>query len=383
MNLSVTQIILSNLAIFNTYKPLEISSMNLLKNLVYNTIDFKELLIEAIENLDNFNVPNIDKSNNQINDFVNLSNFPENCEIKSRFLTFVAIYAENILTENPNESLIKLIENYFVKIIKNIYYNNDPTSIGFIKNEGFCLAMVKLRLFLIKQKYPKLENNKNNLSNNKYNFDKKVSILSKNSLNGNINLSNNSDINEESKLKNINDKILRMGLCYFNPNKKFVNKFLNDFDQIYENLNIKYNPEKASFIMDEGKKIEREKMLEFLNDFYEYKNSIFLQSFFFYDHLCQILRNSEKIPDDFLDSLNLIVNHVISCCDLKTERNYLGSSIKKNSTYLMGFIMNDYLNEEKKNNIKIKILIEAFWKMLYYVMKNDEVNVICSKYLFS
>ena len=64
---------------------------------------------------------------------------------------------------------------------------------------------------------------------------------------------------------------------------------------------------------------------------------------------------------------------------MKTEKNYLGSSVKKNSNYLMTFILNKKLNDEKNTNVKIKNLLDSFWKMLYYVIKNDEINVICGK----
>jgi hypothetical protein len=257
-----------------------------------------------------------------------------------------------------------------------IYYTNDPADIGFIKNEGFCLALVKLRLFLIRHKYPKSQENDNLISRRTSLQNLNLEFLERR----NSNLSINIPAEEEnSKLSNINDKILRLGLNFFDPKTKFVNKFLNDFDKIYENLNIKYNPEKGSFIMDYGKNVDARSMQQFLNDFYDYKNTIFLQSFFFYDRLCRHLENFELINEDFVDTLNLIVNHVISCCDLKTDRNYLGSLVKKNSGYLMSFIINKQLNQEKLRNAKIRSLLDAFWKMLYYVIKNDEINVFCSK----
>ena len=232
--------------------------------------------------------------------------------------------------------------------MSSIYYTNDPSDIGFVKNEGFPLAIVKLQNFLLKNNSKKLENSE----------DKKIPILT-----------------------NINDKILRMGLSYIKPETRFINKFINDFDNIYETLHIKYNPEKGTFIMETENNMQKDlNMKDYMNDFYDYKNTIYLQSFFFYDFLNNLLENfEEKLPEDFLDTLNLIVNHVISCCDLKTEKNYLGSSVKKNSNYLMTFILNKKLNDEKNTNVKIKNLLDSFWKMLYYVIKNDEINVICGK----
>jgi len=374
---------LSNLAFFNTYKPLEKSACNLLKNIDYDTKEFEKFLSEATESIEtkhslNININNNNKEAQQQSNLELTSSFPKNREIKSRFLAFVALFAENVLSEKPNESLISLIESFFDKIILGIYYTNNPEDIGFRKSEGFCLAIVKLRLFLIRLKYPKAEVNLNSSS-------RKISLQ-------NLNIefiekrrgsksSRNSLIieNEENKLANINDKILRLGLSFFDPKTKFVNKFINDFDKIYENLNIKYNPEKASFIMDYGKTVDAISMQEFLNDFYDYKNTIFLQSFFFYDRLCEHLDNYEPIPEEFVDTLCLIVNHVISCCDLRTDMNYLGSSVKKNSGYLMRFIMNKQLNEEKTKSPKIRSLLASFCKMLFYVIKNDEMKVFCSK----
>ena len=51
--------------------------------------------------------------------------------------------------------------------MSSIYYTNDPSDIGFVKNEGFPLAIVKLQNFLLKNNSKKLENSE----------DKKIPIL--------------------------------------------------------------------------------------------------------------------------------------------------------------------------------------------------------------
>ena len=144
-------------------------------------------------------------------------------------------------------------------------------------------------------------------------------------------------------------------------------------------MNIKYNEVNKTFLAEPKKMLDNNFINELLTDFYDYKNTIYLQSFFFYDHLSNYLDNYEKIPMDYIDTMNTIVDHVISCCDLKTDKNYLGSSVKKNSGYLMKFIINDQLNTMQKDNSKVEKLMNNFWKMLYHVIKNDEENIICSK----
>jgi len=183
----------------------------------------------------------------------------------------------------------------------------------------------------------------------------------------------------KDKSKNINAKILSTGLSFIDPKTKFVNTFFNDFDKIYENLNIKYNETNRTFLVEAKKGMDSNFLNELLTDFYDYKNTIYLQSFFFYDHLNNYLDNFEKIPMDYIDTLNTIVDHVISCCDLKTDKNYLGSSVKKNSGYIMKFIADEQLITLKKVYPKVEKLMNNFWKMLYHVMKNDEENIICSR----
>jgi hypothetical protein len=320
--------ILSNIAIFNSNKSISNLSGNLLKYINFDESEISEYLISASNDIDTFG----SKSNDNLGKY----NIPITPELKSRFLSFIALYAENILQINQKDFLLDNIQDYFNKIISGIYHNNDPSSIGYQKNAGFSLALVKLRAFLLKSK-------------------------------------------PVDKLKNINSKILRTGLSFIDPKTKFVNTFFNDFDKIYENLNIKYNEVNKTFLAEPKKMLDNNFINELLTDFYDYKNTIYLQSFFFYDHLSNYLDNYEKIPMDYIDTMNTIVDHVISCCDLKTDKNYLGSSVKKNSGYLMKFIINDQLNTMQKDNSKVEKLMNNFWKMLYHVIKNDEENIICSK----
>lgn len=326
--------ILSNIAMFNSNKSVYNLSANLLKYINFDETEISEYLITASKDIENFSSKaNEDKNSNQ-----GKYSIPKSVELRSRFLAFIALYAENVLQTNQKDFLVDNIQEYFNKIITGIYHNNDPHEIGFQKNAGFSLALLKLRSFLLKIK-PEAKD----------------------------------------KSKNVNSKILRSGLSFIDPKTKFVNTFFNDFDKIYENLNIKYNEQNKSFLVEAKKGLDTDFLNELLTDFYDYKNTIYLQSFFFYDHLNDYLDNFEKIPMDYIDTLNSIVDHVISCCDLKTDKNYLGSSVKKNSGYLMKFISNNQLNTMKKDNTKVAKLMNNFWKMLYYVMKNDDENVICSK----
>lgn len=388
----VTQLVLSNLAFFNCDKELEENANEIFKNIIYDASEFKEFLNIAIDDLLTISAHTkalIGRNSAQKN---LLFSFPNINELRCRFLSFVALFAENIvsnrLTSETDDTLFKLIEKYFNIIVSGIYYSNNPADIGFIKHEGFALAMVKLRLFLIKHKYGRKRlsaikpssadaNSLKTPEDNSYSY--REALAQQRDSNSNVINKNKIVKGEFDNILNINDKILRVGLSFIDPKTKFVNIFLKDFDEIYENLNIKYNPEMKSFIMDSTKYLEEDQMKEFLSDFYSYKNTIYLQSFFFYDQLIYYLDNFEKVPSEFIDTLNLIVNHVISCCDLKTEKNYLGSSVKKNSNYLMRFIMDEQLNKQKNHNKNIKQLLEAFWKMLYYVIKNDEENIICQK----
>ena len=323
--------ILSNIAVFNTNRSVYNLSGNLLKYINFDEAEISEYLISATKDIENISKIN-EKS------FEGKYTIPESNELRSRFLTFIALYAENILAPNQKDFLIDNIQDYFNKIIAGIYHSNNPCDIGFQNNPGFSLALTKLRSFLLNSKPENID-----------------------------------------KSKNINAKILRSGLRFIDPKTKFVNVFFGDFDKIYGNLNIKYNESNKTFLVEAKQSLDPAFLNELLKDFYDYKNTIYLQSFFFYDHLNDYLDNFEKIPLDYIDTLNTIVDHVISCCDLKTDKNYLGSSVKKNSGYLMKFIADDTLNTMKKDNAKVDKLMNNFWKMLYYVMKNDDENIICSK----
>lgn len=335
MKILVTQMILSNMAAFNSNKSVGNLSGNLLKYLNYNEEELSQYLISSSKDLDEIN----NKSNkNNVEENVGKYNIAKTPELKSRFLAYIALYAENVLQANQKDFLIDNIQDYFNKIISGIYHNNDPTEIGFLNNAGFSLALVKLRSFLTKNR-PEAK-----------------------------------DIN-----KNINAKILRIGQGFIDPKTKFVNNFLADFDKIYENSNVKYNEQNKIFLIEPKTGSDQASLNDVLTDFYDYKNKIYSISFPFYDQLNNYLDNFEKIPMDYIDTLNTIVDHIISCCDLRSDRNYLGSNVKKNSGYLMKFIADEQLNNMKKDNPKVAKLMNNFWKMLYNVIKNDEENIICSK----
>ena len=179
--------ILSNIAVFNSNKSVSNLSGNLLKYINFDETEISEYLVNASKDIDKLaSKSNEDaKDNNQ-----GKYSIPKSPELKSRFLAYIALYAENVLQTNQKDFLVDNIQDYFNKIIAGIYHNNDPTEIGFQKNAGFSLALVKLRSFLLKSK-PETKD----------------------------------------KSKNINAKILSTGLSFIDPKTKFVNTFFNDFDK--------------------------------------------------------------------------------------------------------------------------------------------------------
>jgi len=136
----VTQMILSNIAVFNSNKSVSNLSGNLLKYINFDETEISEYLVNASKDIDKLaSKSNEDaKDNNQ-----GKYSIPKSPELKSRFLAYIALYAENVLQTNQKDFLVDNIQDYFNKIIAGIYHNNDPTEIGFQKNAGFSLALVK------------------------------------------------------------------------------------------------------------------------------------------------------------------------------------------------------------------------------------------------
>lgn len=277
--------------------------------------------------------------------------------IKSRFLTYLSLYVEhelNLLNPNSNaeikKELYSEILNYFNSIMKLLTDIENNDKIPFLNEQGFSLSLLKIRIFL-----------------------------------------------EKKKLINIKDdyyteKIFNSAKKFFNEeNSIFSEKILDDFNQIYENLyQIKTTTDKDLILFGDIypnrqkffiENISEENKSDYLEDYYGFNNLIAEYSFKFFDAFNDKISNvMDKITPKFLNVLlkitNNISNYAVNCNENNAIReNYLS----KFSNYIMTFILNERLNEEKNQNELIANMYKKFWEFLKNLIEIDEKNEICSK----
>ncbi len=278
-----------------------------------------------------------------------------NPEIKSKFLSFICLYLDNDININTRKTNTKFTENefniqiveYFNGIIKVLTDKENYDDIGFLNDQGFSISLLKLRKYLQKNKLLVLKDDY------------------------------------------YTEKIFSTAVKFFNPeNFDFVKKILKEFNYIFTDLyHIKrlstsndYN--QSVFYVDNNQIDEREKN-EYLEDFKSFNNLISENVFGFFNYLNDKISNfADIVEENEFDTIENLIQILINCSKLKNENNAIKLNyLEKLSSYVMTFLLNDRLNEEKNINQSVKNILEKLWELLNNLLKMDENNIICSKYI--
>lgn len=327
---------------------------DLLREIIKVAIRCNELHTESQENNNNNNKKG---SASPADPLLSITNNPE---IKSKFLTYLSLYLENEINishrkNNPNvpeSDLNNLILDYFNSVIKILTDVEHYDNIGFTHDQGFSLALLKIRKFL----------EKNNLLVLKDDY--------------------------------YTEKIFNCAVKFFNAeNLKFVNKLVKHFNNIYTELykikktKIKNENENdaendtVSFICDENEAFNEQEKTDFIEDFYSFNNLIAENIFGFLDYLNNKASNAaDKLDDEAIETISKLVQMMVNYSQCKNENNALRLNyVPKLASYLMTFLLNDRLNEEKANMPAVKALLGKFWELLNNLLKMDENNSISTK----
>ena len=118
-----------------------------------------------------------------------------------------------------------------------------------------------------------------------------------------------------------------------------------------------------------------------MDDFYAFNNFISENILKFYDYLTNQASNAaDKLSQEALDTIRKMTKISIDYCEAKNENNIIKNKlIGKLPNYLMTFILNDRLNEEKAKNLYVKKLLNDFWEFFYNLLIIDENNFISGK----
>jgi len=296
----------------------------------------------------------IDKDNSKrastinVNPLIAISNNPE---IKSKFLSYISLYLENEININTrkNNTLFSeqefnnLILDFFNGIMKNLTDIENYDNLGLIHDQGFSIALIKIRKFL--------EN-------------KKLLVL---------------------KDDYYTEKIFNSGVKFFNSeNFNFVNKIVNDFNNIYRDLyKIKIstaNENLNKFYIENDTILEQEKN-EYIEDFFSFNNLISENIFEFFDYLISKASNAaDKLIEGDIEIIGKLVDILIDYCECKNENNALKLNyVGKLSNYVMTFLVNERLNEEKDHIPEVKDILGKLWRFMNNLLKIDESNIITTK----
>lgn len=320
---------------------------DLLQNIISIAIKCNELHSES-------NNENKKTSTANTDPLISITNNPE---IKSKFLTYLSLYLENEINTStrqknaniPEKDLNTLILDYFNGIIKILTDVEHYDNIGFIHDQGFSLALLKIRKFLEKNKLLVLKDDY------------------------------------------YTEKIFNSAVMFFNAdNFKFVNKLVNDFNNIYHELykikkssiDKKINENKLeSPIYIESEVFNEQEKNEFIEDFFSFNNLIAENIFGFLDFLNNKASNAaDKLDEEAIGTISKLMNMMVNYSECKNENNAIRLNyVGKIASYLMTFLLNERLNEEKENMPAVKGLLAKFWQLLNNLLKIDENNVISTK----
>lgn len=346
---------LSNFARYHNCEEIVKNSIPLLIGIQYEDPNLKELIKVAITcNELQEKVNNLENSSEESSQSdTTLLKSANNPEIKAKFLSYLSLYLENDINMNlikskPEEEneLKNLILTYFNGIIKQLTDVENYDNIGFTHDQGFGLALLKIRKYLEKNKLLILKDD--------YYTEKIFNACSK----------------------------------FFGPeNFNYTNRLINDFNHLYDNLyNIRKSKENINQTSDSGYYIdnniftENEK-IEFLEDFYSFNNLIAEGIFSFYEFLINQTSNfADSISDESLETISKLTGLLVNYSECKNENNAIKLNyIEKIASYAMTFLLNQRLNEERITNNSVKKLLTKFWELLNNLIKIDENNSILSK----
>ena len=210
-------------------------------------------------------------TNNENNDN-ELSSIFENFDNVTLFLCYFGLYTEFDINKWKNATNFKDYSSFINVLINKIAPN--------IKNEGGVLAVFK-----ILQNFLNIDpDSKNYLIINHNKFD---------------------------------EILLKVGLNFYKPtNYQFINKFLKDFQRIYDGIGIKTN---------EGKLTE-----SYLN----FLENIYLRSFEVFDQYNNLLNGIDPIDPKYEETVLTIVEYVTLYLKQEGNDNLIKSSIKKLSKHV-------------------------------------------------
>lgn len=353
----VIQIILSNFAKYHDCEDIVRNALPIIKELEYEDDLLYNIIKIAIKCNELHSESNIDNKGASIANADPLLSITNNPEIKSKFLTYLSLYLENDINctsrkNNANfleKDLNKLILDYFNGIIKILTDIEHYDNIGFIHDQGFSLSLIKIRKYLEKNKLLVLKDDY------------------------------------------YTEKIFNSAVKFFNAeNIKFVNKLLNDFNNIYHELykikkvsndknNVRNKCDYSIYI--ENETFSEQDKTELIEDFYSFNNLIAENIFSFLDYLNNKASNAaDKLEEEAIETIGKLINMMVNYSECKNENNAIRLNyVGKLASYLMTFLLNERLNEEKENMPAVRNLLKKFWDMLNNLLKIDESNVISSK----
>lgn len=355
-NKIVIQIILSNFAKYHDCEEIVRNALPIIKELEYEDDllrDFIQIAIRCNELHSESQDPSKTLSPNA-DPLISVTNNPE---IKSKFLTYLSLYLENEINFSsrknnsniPEKDLNNLILNYFNGLIKILTDVEHYDNIGLIHDQGFSLALLKIRKFLEKNKLLVLKDDY------------------------------------------YTEKIFNSAVKFFNAdNLKFVDKILKDFNNIYTELyKIKktqksdrhQNSGKIAPVYVESDAFSEQEKSEFIEDFFSFNNLIAENIFGFLDYLNAKASNAaDKFDEEALGTIGNLVNMMVYYSECTNENNAIRLNyVGKLASYLMTFLLNERLNEEKANMPSVRGLLGKFWQLLNNLLKMDENNVIATK----
>lgn len=208
---------------------------------------------------------------------------------------------------------------------------------------------------------------------------------------------------EKKNLLNVQDdyyteKIFNAAKKFFNEeNNIFSELLIDNFMEIFEELyEIKIQCDKDLLIYGDilpnknkyffiNLDFSDEKKKDYLEDFYGFNNLIAENSFKFYDSFNDKISNvMDKISPKFLSVLIKITNIISNYAIHNNENNAIRENyLTKLSNYVMTFLLNERINEEKNSNNSnsqlMRNLYNNFWELLKNLLKIDQKNEIVSK----